>query len=104
MFSAGDFDVLDVVPETIRLGDPVLTESESGSGEKVAPSDFDYEDVDGDGLLDLLLTFDLGSLQGAAAIDWSSATLEFNALLNNMRVVFGSDSVSIPSSNGKGKE
>jgi hypothetical protein len=103
IFGAVDFDVLAVVPETIELGDPVLTDPVTGSGQKVAPSTVHYVDVDADGELDLLLTFDLLRLQNFGAIDSYSTSLEFQALLDNQGVVFGSDAVSIAGAKGKGK-
>lgn len=103
IFGAANFDVLAVMPETIELGDPVLTDPVAGIGQMVAPSAIHYVDVDADGELDLLLTFDLLRLQNFGAIDSYSTSLEFQALLDNQGVVFGSGAVSIVGSKGKGR-
>lgn len=101
VFGAANFDVRAVVPETIELGDPTLTLT--GAGQNIAPKTIKLTDVNRDGRLDLLLTFDLLDLQDFGAIDFSSTSLEFQALLNNQSVVYGDDAVSIPGSKGKKK-
>ncbi|HEV7280479.1 MAG TPA: hypothetical protein VGN57_09735, partial [Pirellulaceae bacterium] len=60
-------------------------------------------DVDADGAPDLLLTFDLLQLQAFGAIDSSSTSLAFQALLDNQGIVFGSDAVTISGGGNKGK-
>jgi hypothetical protein len=103
VFGAADFDALAVVPETIELGDPLLTDPEFGTGQKVAPTSTEIADVDADGAPDLLLTFDLLQLQAFGAIDSSSTSLAFQALLDNQAFVFGSDAMSISGGGNKGK-
>lgn len=103
VFGAADFDVLRVEPATIQLGDPVLTEVVNATGHKVAPSSFQYRDVDGDGELDLLLRFNLRDLVTSGAINSSSKSLKLQALLDNDGIVFGSDRVSIQGAKGKTK-
>jgi len=104
VFGSADFDVTAVVPETIILGDPELTDPETGPGQKVAPSDVYELDVNRDGRLDLLLRFDLRDLKDFGAIGSSSTSLEFQALLDNQGLVFGSDDVSISGGKGKGRK
>jgi hypothetical protein len=102
VFGAADFDALAVLPETIELGDPLLTDPELGTGQKVAPASTEIADVDADGAPDLLLTFDLLELQAFGAIDSSSTSLAFQALLDNQGIVFGSDAVTISGGGNKG--
>jgi len=90
------------VSDTVELGDPVLTDPETGVGQKVAPTSFTYEDVNGDGTEDLLLTFDLRDLLELGGIDSQTKSLKFQALLDNSGIVFGSDGVSISGAKGKG--
>lgn len=102
VFGTDDLDVQSLVTNTVGLGDPVLTDPETGSGQKVAPTSMTYKDVNGDGTEDLLLTFDLRDLLELGAIDSQTKSLEFQALLSNSGVVFGSDGVSISGAKGKG--
>ncbi len=104
VFGSPGFDVTSVVPGSIELGDAVLTDPETGTGDKVAPSNIQILDVDGDGIGDLLLTFNLTTLQNFGAIDRSSTALSLNAWLTNQGTVFGSDSISILGGKGKGKK
>lgn len=95
VFGDLSFDVLNVQPASIVLGDPALTDPVTGTGDKVPPASLFYEDVDGDGLLDLLLVFDLATMQSAGAIDQFSQSLEFDGTLDNDGVVYGSDGVTV---------
>lgn len=104
VFGSASFQVVDVAPATIRLGDPLLTDPVTGAGLKSSPIAIDYSDLDGDGNLDLLLTFDVRDLQNDGAIDPSSTSLELQALLENGRVVLGSDTVLIPGGHGNGRK
>ncbi|QDU37239.1 hypothetical protein Mal4_15490 [Maioricimonas rarisocia] len=97
-----DLDVYDILPETALLGDPVLTDPDTGSGIPVGPTTFSYGDVDGDGDDDLLLEFDLAEMQLAGAIDSASTVLLLEAELGNGGLVYGLDGVSIKGG-GKGK-
>lgn len=103
IFGDAGFNVLNVVPETIQIGDPILTDPETGSGQTVAPVAVRYKDMDGDGRLDLVAAFDLLDLLDFGAIDSSSKSLEFQALLYNHGIVYGSDAVAVSGAKGKGK-
>ena len=58
ILSTEDFDVQDVDIDTLLFGDPVLIDS---GGTAVSPLRFAYDDVSGDGLMDLSLLI-FGSL------------------------------------------
>jgi hypothetical protein len=103
VFGAADFSVLEIDPETVVLGDPVLTDPDTGNGQSVAPTAISYGDVDGDGLQDVVLTFSLRELLEVGGIDSSTKSLQFQAVLGDNSVVFGTDSVSISGGKGKGK-
>lgn len=104
VLGAADFDVLTIVPETVVLGDPELTDPETGSGQKVAPTAVYQADVNSDGRLDLLLRFDVLDLKDFGAIDSLSTLLVLEAYLDNQGLVFGSDAVSIAGGGGKKKK
>lgn len=104
VFGSPAFEVLSVIPETIGVGDPILTHPETGSGQKVAPGEIRYVDINSDGELDLLLRFHLLDLKDAGAIDSFSTSLEFEGILENGGVAFGSDAVSISGGKGKGRK
>ena len=88
-----DLDVFDIVPETARLGDPALTDPLLGGAAPVAPTSFEYADVDDDGDEDLVLVFDVGAMEAAGAIAQSSSMLTLEAEKSSGRFVFGSDLV-----------
>ncbi len=89
---------------SILLGDPVLTDPEFGTGVSVAPVSGTYSDVNGDGIFDLVATFDLNEMKALGAIDSSSTELLLEAELANGGIVYGSDTLSFPGKgNGKGK-
>lgn len=104
VFGSLDFDVLDVRPETMVLGDPILTDPDTGSGLKVTPTAIAVADLDGDGYLDLSLQFDLSEMQAAGAIDELSQSLQFLATLDNEGLVYGSDAVKTSGGKGKGRK
>lgn len=104
IFGSPVFEVLSVIPETIGLGDPVLTDPQTGAGQKVAPGEIRYVDINSDGQLDLLLRFHLLDLKDAGAIDSSSTSLEFEGVLESGGLAFGSDEVSIAGGKGKGRK
>ena len=88
-----DLNVFDIVPETARLGDPALTDPLLRGATPVAPTGFEYADVDDDGDEDLVLVFDVGAMEAAGAIAQSSSMLTLEAEKSNGRFVFGSDLV-----------
>lgn len=104
LFGSAEFNVHDVDTDTIALGDPLLTDPETGTGLKAPPTAFRYRDVNRDGHRDLLLTFSLLDLQDLGAIDPSSTSLELQALLQNGGLIYGSDAVSISGGHGHGKK
>ncbi|MBL8851763.1 MAG: hypothetical protein JNG89_18950 [Planctomycetaceae bacterium] len=103
VFGESDFDVRGILPETIGLGDPVLTDPETGDGQKVLPISMRLVDLNRDQRLDLLLKFDLLEMKSVGAIGPTSTSLEFEALLGDQGVVFGSDAVTIHGGKGRGK-
>ncbi|HET6424661.1 MAG TPA: hypothetical protein VFG20_13315 [Planctomycetaceae bacterium] len=99
VFGTPTFHVADVVPSSIELGDP-----EVGPDLKVAPTNIQVVDVDRDGFADLLLSFNLTTLENVGAIDYSTTSLKLTALLTNQGVIFGSDAITIPGAKGKAKK
>ncbi len=99
-----ELDVTQIDNSSILLGDPVLTDPEFGTGVSVAPVSGTYSDVNGDGIFDLVATFDLNEMKALGAIDSSSTELLLEAELANGGIVYGSDTLSFPGKgNGKGK-
>ena len=62
-------------PEDTLLGDPLLIDPYEGTADPVSAIEWDYEDVNRDGFLDLLLWFDLSEMRDQGAIDASTQRL-----------------------------
>lgn len=103
VFGDADLDVLDVLPDTARFGDPELTDPELGTGAAVAPTGFVHDDVDGDGDLDLLLQFDVAEMKSAGAVDGDSLLMMLEAELLSGGRVFGFDLINQKTNKGKGR-
>lgn len=101
VFGEADFSVDEILPASIVLGDPTLIAG--GDGVPVTPYAISVEDVDGDGIDDLLLQFDTVELKTAGAIDSASTELRLEADLANGDSIFGSDSVATSQPKGGGK-
>lgn len=89
------FDIHDVDPLTLLLGDPALTQGNNPSGNKVSPSKFAYEDVDADGDLDLILHFDQKTLLNARGLNSFSTRLSLTGETFDGDTVQGEDVVKI---------
>lgn len=96
------FDVSEVVPGSIFLGDPTLTDS--GAGYPVAPTSVATGDVNGDGVSDLRLQFDVAEMKVFGAIDGSSVVLRLDADLGNGGTIYGFDVVTSTKAKGGGKK
>lgn len=81
------FDVRWIVPSTIALGDPQLTEA-------VAPIAYSIGNVNRDRIPDLILKFSVSEMKSAGAINFTSTSLLFTAIRSNGGAVFGSDAIS----------
>ncbi len=100
-----EVDVVFTDTETLNLGDPTIE-----GGDTVAPYDVQLSDTNGDGFVDLVLQFDLTTLESSLAIDSNSTGLELKGELINCDTIYGIDIVQIKSrgkgngkGNGKGK-
>lgn len=97
VFSADDFDALDIDDLTVSLGDPGLSE-----GTRASPVGTAVEDVDFDGRDDLVYLFAMPDLVSGGVLDAETTTLELRALDASGRQLFGSDAVTIKGASGKG--
>ena len=91
--STEDFDALEVDAESVLFGDPSATESSDGA--PVAPLRSTDEDVDGDGLDDLLLHFSISEIADAGALDGESVEAELTGETFDGTLIVGTDSVRI---------
>ena len=103
IFSTNDFDALLVVEETILFGDPELVGGEEPVGLPASPIRSVVEDVDGDGLDDLLLFFSVPELDVLASLDeLSDLALLIGQTFDGISIE-GLDSVRIVPPKGRGK-
>lgn len=93
-------DVNQIEVGRILFGDPVLTDPELGIGTPVFYDSVAYEDINGDGVLDLVVTFSVAEMKALDAIDQQSTDMLLEARLSNGRMIYGSAPVTL---NGVGK-
>lgn len=86
VFSTGTFDALDIDPDTVELGG-------------VPPVKDSVEDVDGDGLDDLVVHFDVPELKAGGFLNMDTVRLTLVGEKSDGVCVRGSDSVSITPNN-----
>lgn len=100
IFSESDFDARDVVVGSVLFGDPAAFDN---GGEPVSPVSSAVEDVDGDGLDDLVLFFDIEEIADAGALtsDSTEAALE-GITADGLTIVVGVDDVRVtPAARGR---
>lgn len=102
VFSDENVDALNIDPSTALIGDPVLTDAETGTGEPGPATNFYYEDVNGDGNIDLVLEFSTEELLALGAIDSATTLLYLDALSSEGGIVFGLTEVASQGGGGKG--
>ncbi len=96
ILSTASFSALDVDVSTLLLGDPTLTGT-------AAPLRAAAEDVDGDGLLDVVLHFSTPALVAAGAVDAASTELALSGATTGGTAIAGVDSIRIAPGSTKGK-
>ena len=96
ILSTADFSAADLDASSLRLGDPALAGA-------VAPLRSAVEDVDGDGLLDLMLHFSTPALVSAGAVDAASVELALSGSTTGGSAIVGADSIRIVPGSTKGK-
>lgn len=82
-----DFDAADLDPSTIEFGD--VREGYA----RVNPVKWNFEDVDGDGDIDLIVHFSTPEIRAAVALDYDSVEAELTALNLTGEELVGTDSV-----------
>ena len=97
------FDALSVDEETILFGDPGLVGGEEPVGIPASPSRSVVEDVDGDGLDDLLLFFSVSELDLLGSLDELSELAVLIGQTFDGIFIEGVDSVRIVPPKGRGK-
>lgn len=101
IFSDANLNALDFDPATAVLGDPVLTDPETGSGQPEGIVNFYYSDINEDGLTDLVLEFSTEDLVSSGGIDSTTTLLFLEAQTFEGGSVFGLTGVR-SKGNGKG--
>lgn len=96
ILSTATFSALDVDVSSLLLGDPALTGA-------VAPLRAAAEDVDGDGLLDVILHFSTPELVSAGAVNAASTELALSGSTTGGTAIVGVDSIRIAPGSTKGK-
>lgn len=87
-----DFDVETIDPETIEIGGVSLAERGSTKAPKLA---YSLEDVDGDGLTDMITLFDVQTLVTDNVLKDTTFALTLTATLYDGTPIKGTDSVNI---------
>lgn len=90
LFGSSTVAAEEVLVVLLELADPAIA---GGTG--TAPRDAQLRDLNGDGYMDLALTFDLGELEANGSIDANSIALELRGLLASGEAIVGSDLVDI---------
>lgn len=96
ILSTATFAATDVDVATLLLGDPALEGA-------VAPLRASSEDVNGDGLADLVLHFSTPALVSAGALDAASTELALSGETTDGTAITGVDSIRIVPGSTKGK-
>lgn len=96
VLSTADFSAKDIEATTLLLGDPALEGA-------VAPLRSAVEDVDGDGLLDLVLHFSTPALVSAGAVNAASVELALSGETTGGAAIVGVDAIRIVPGSTKGK-
>jgi hypothetical protein len=101
ILGSGQLDVADICPDSIVLGmDPCFVDLATRGPAKAPKLAFSYEDVDGDGTMDMMVFFSVQELVACGALNAGSTELSLWAELvdgmaiNGMDIVYGEDSVS----------
>jgi hypothetical protein len=87
-----DFDVETINPETIEIGGITLAERGSKKAPKLA---YSLEDVDGDGITDMITFFDVQTLVTDDVLKDTTVALTLTATLYDGTPIKGTDSVNI---------
>ena len=96
VFSTVDFDATTVVLSTVKLGDPLLTP-------RVAALTASQEDVNGDGIMDVV--FDFGTAKdfgNAGALDGNSTEVLLTGTTTSGQNISGTDQVQVVGGGGGG--
>ncbi|MBD3676329.1 MAG: hypothetical protein HUJ26_22690 [Planctomycetaceae bacterium] len=93
ILSTTDFDATEVVAETVLLGDPVLLEA--GSGIAVPSVGGSVEDVNGDGMDDLLVLFQISEISGFGAVAPGSVEVLLIGETTSGTPIYGFDNVRV---------
>lgn len=95
MLGSSSFDALTTLPATALLGDPILTDPVEGLRLPASPTDFRYDDVNGDGHPDVVFTFLVSDLKLLGAIDELTSELLLSVEVDaNGSLAFGLDGVN----------
>lgn len=90
VLGSADFDVNDIDPATINLGEMSLSTRGPAKAPKLA---YSIEDVDGDGILDFMAFFSVQELSEVGALDETTTALELTGQLFDGDLLTGTDSV-----------
>lgn len=101
VLSTPDFDALTIDPASVLVGDPVLI---ARSGASVAPVNDTADDVNDDGLVDLLLFIDVGELVDFGAADADTEAVILTGETTSGVPVMGGDFVNVVAGSSKGKK
>ena len=92
ILSTDDFDVHDVDINTLLFGDPLLIDN---GGTAVKPLRSAFEDVSGDGLLDLILKFSMAEIVESVALGTDSIEGHLTGETLDGTLFAGMDSIRI---------
>lgn len=92
ILGSAELDVESIDPETLNVGDVSLSLRGSARAPKLA---YSYEDVDGDGVTDLVAFFDVQALVTHQVLTASTGALELVGARYDGVSIKGMDSVSI---------
>jgi hypothetical protein len=97
VFGNQDVSAEDFLVESILLGDSSIV-----GGVGTVPTDSQILDIDGDGIADVQLTFNLKELENNGSIDANSIVLELQGLVATGDLIYGYDMIEI-SRSGKSR-